>query len=197
MPKRSWPFPRAKLRARFSQGQIKVEMRGKRLFLPWKLDGRVPPPPQQLAEYEKVHPGLAECIIQMAERQQNHRHQKDMAPDKWRARGQWLGFTIVIVALGIVAYLVANGSPIQGGVPVFIALSGLVSSAVWSSVMGRRERKENLPSRHLLCLNCQNNLSEGIPLSSASHAKTKDSRAERRHQTDPVFATASTLAQRI
>ena len=99
------------------------------------------PPPQQLAEYEKVHPGLAERIIQMAERQQNHRHQKDMAPDKWRARGQWLGFAIVIVALGIVAYLVANGSPIQGVVPVFIALSGLVSSAVWSSVMGRRERK--------------------------------------------------------
>ena len=197
MPKRIWPFPRAKLR----QGSAKVRSRwrcaARGFFLPWKLDGRVPPPPQQLAEYEKVHPGLGECIIQMAERQQNHRHQKDMAPDKWRARGQWLGFTIVIVALGIVAYLVANGSPIQGVVPVFIALSGLVSSAVWSSVMGRRERKENLPSRHLLCLNCQNNLSEGIPLSSASHAKTKDSRAERRHQTDPVFATASTLAQRI
>ena len=103
------------------------------------------PPPKQLAEFEKVHPGAAERIIQMAEREQNNRHQKEMATirsrDQWLARGQWLAFAIVLAALGVVTYLVANGSPIQGVAPVFIALSGLVGSAIWSSVMGRQDRK--------------------------------------------------------
>lgn len=62
------------------------------------------PPPRMLAGYEETLPGAAERIMAMAERDLAHMHamQVKIVEDEAgeRSRGQWLGATVTIVALG-------------------------------------------------------------------------------------------------
>jgi|GEM_PF-2449477 uncharacterized membrane protein len=72
------------------------------------------PPSRQLAEYEKILPGLAERIVHMAEEEQKHRHHCDTSIVKAQTalplRGQWFGVSIMVllVACALIALLVAK-----------------------------------------------------------------------------------------
>ncbi len=68
-----------------------------------------------LYEYEQVHPGLANRIVNMAEREQQHRHQIETAqvenPYRLAKYGQVYGFLALLTVLAFAAWLVAAGHP--------------------------------------------------------------------------------------
>lgn len=72
------------------------------------------PSSRQLAEYEKILPGLAERIVQMSEKEQTHRHHCDDSFVKAQTlpplRGQWFGVAIMVllVACAMVALMIAQ-----------------------------------------------------------------------------------------
>jgi len=106
------------------------------------------PPPQILEHYEKIIPGLANRIVNMAEEQGRHRRKMegkiieaqilDSKEERIERRiGQILGFMIGFIALLISAYISINGSPITGSVIGGGALVSLVSVFV----IGRRKEQ--------------------------------------------------------
>ena len=81
------------------------------------------PPPAVLREYEDIHPGVAEQLFNLHEKQANHRMEMErqtQATDREaQARGQWTSFILVLAALivagvvgvwgrGIASYLAAG-----------------------------------------------------------------------------------------
>ena len=81
------------------------------------------PPPAVLREYEDIHPGAAEQLFNLHEKQANHRmemeRQTQAADREAQARGQWTSFILVLAALivagvvgvwgrGIASYLAAG-----------------------------------------------------------------------------------------
>lgn len=97
------------------------------------------PPPETLEAYGKVVPGLAEKIVDMADREQRHRHElerEDLKQDRREARrGQYLGF--VTILLLIVAALLAVW---LGSWPVALAF---LAPAVFQTIdkLVRRDRE--------------------------------------------------------
>jgi uncharacterized membrane protein len=104
-----------------------------------KFSGPIPHP-DILAGYEKIVPGAAERIIQMAESEQKHRHclentalQADISEAK---RGQILAFSIGSVVVAIGAYTAINGAPLGGGLIGGVGVAGLVSAFI----LGRNKK---------------------------------------------------------
>ena len=66
------------------------------------------PPPALLKDYDKVKPGLADTIVDMAQSEQEHRHNWESSSLKAqqddRRLGLWLGFSVT--AIGILAAVV-------------------------------------------------------------------------------------------
>jgi len=89
------------------------------------------PDAELLAKYEDVLPGLAHRIVQMAEREQAHRHAIEQVevhqPYQLARRGQILAITAIVLVLAFAVFLAAIGSPITAGVLVGIDLLGLVT----------------------------------------------------------------------
>ncbi len=95
------------------------------------------PEPDTLARYNDVMPGLGERIVAMAEREQTHRHDVDDKLIRVFSRGQWLGFTLGLVALLAGGYLSILGH--EGfGIAAFI---GSVAVIAGSLLFGRRGKK--------------------------------------------------------
>jgi uncharacterized membrane protein len=95
------------------------------------------PPPEELAEYDKVVPGLAERLIAMTEREQAHRHDIQITSVKTgfeiAARGQHYGLAVAILVLTLAAIFAFLGYPVEGAA---IATADLVAlTAVF--VIGR------------------------------------------------------------
>lgn len=87
------------------------------------------PTPEMLREYEEVLPGLAERIVRLPEKEQEHRH--DFS-DIWlrrearlRDRGQIFGMIALVIILAFCAYLAWIGEP-KMGAGVAIALVAAV-----------------------------------------------------------------------
>ena len=103
------------------------------------------PPPGQLIEYDHALPGLAERIVRLTEREQEHRHSVvDYAVKRnvrLKERGQLFGMAALVLGLAFCAYLVWTGSPAIAGT---VAI-GLVGAVVGIFVTGRnadaKERK--------------------------------------------------------
>jgi len=76
------------------------------------------PPPELLAEYNKVFPGCAEAIVEMAQKEQQHRHSRESrlseADFTLARRGQLIGATLAIVAVVGAIYLLAHDKSITG-----------------------------------------------------------------------------------
>lgn len=111
------------------------------------------PPPQLLQEYERACPGASERIFKMAEAEQQHRHtlqQQAMRADLEdlqrthgnTARGQVLGFGVVVAALAaaviIAVYSSAWGAPVAASI---IGAGGL-TSLVYVFIRGQRHRQD-------------------------------------------------------
>lgn len=96
------------------------------------------PPAEELEKYEKLLPGLADRIVKMAEKEQDHQHDMQKTGLKgeiWDGRiGQILGFLIGFGALGYGSHTAIAGAEITGG---FIGVGG-IGSLVAVFVYGRK-----------------------------------------------------------
>ncbi len=97
------------------------------------------PPPDLIAQYERVAPGFAERILTMAEReatarQENERRNTEIADRDIREarvetrRGQWMSFAITIAAFLTAAYCAAISQPWVAGVVAGTTLVSVVST---------------------------------------------------------------------
>ncbi|GAA1896448.1 hypothetical protein GCM10009716_03100 [Streptomyces sodiiphilus] len=115
------------------------------------------PPPELLAGYERVHDGLAERLVSMAEREQSHRHYMDRTDmteaNRLARRGQLCGLLALVVLAAVAVTLAIVGEPwaaailgtidVLGVVGVFVA--GQKFSAASSQPEPRPEQDE-MPS---------------------------------------------------
>ena len=89
------------------------------------------PAPETLAGYERIMPGLANRIVEMAEAYQ--RHQIGLERDQFKAatefgrRGQWFGLGVAIVGFAAAAYLGSLGQPAAAGVVAALDLGSIVT----------------------------------------------------------------------
>ena len=101
------------------------------------------PPPELLAKYNEVIPNGAERIMQMAEKQQGHRHDLETTVVngnvKSESRGQWMGLTISVVVLCLGGYLAYIGREIAGSIFVGVDLSALAGVFVYGKRLQRQE----------------------------------------------------------
>lgn len=71
------------------------------------------PPPKALAGYEETLPGAANRIVTMAEEEQSYRHKMTEKSiknnNRHTARGQYMGFILVLVLIGASVYLALKG----------------------------------------------------------------------------------------
>ncbi|QOE08393.1 DUF2335 domain-containing protein [Pseudomonas asiatica] len=111
------------------------------------------PSPKQLKQYEECHPGLAERIVTMAEKEQAHRHKTIDSMEAFRKgalehvsgrdrRGQYLGAVLVLAVLAFCFYLVDKGSPRVAGWVAAITLVGLAGVFVTGRFKRTSEDKE-------------------------------------------------------
>lgn len=87
------------------------------------------PPPDMLAEYEKIQPGFADRIVSMAEKQQNHRisiERSVVDTNNENSRiGLYIGGAIGIIGVTGSLIIVALGHPVSGLAALFLALASL------------------------------------------------------------------------
>ncbi|NMA17920.1 MAG: DUF2335 domain-containing protein [Clostridiaceae bacterium] len=88
------------------------------------------PPPEMLAEYEKIQPGLADRIVKMAEKQQDHRISLERSvvdTNNANSRiGLFFGGTIGIIGVAGSLILVALGHTVSGLSALILALASLI-----------------------------------------------------------------------
>lgn len=105
------------------------------------------PPPEMLAHYEAISPGLANRIIAMAEQQAAHRQslESHAVPEQLlqSKRGQIFGFCIGLLAIVCAAFVGIYGDPKVG---IAIAVSGLGTLAT-SFVLGQARQKRELEKK--------------------------------------------------
>jgi uncharacterized membrane protein len=85
------------------------------------------PPPNQLDDYDRVLPGLAERIVSMTEREQAHRHGLDRSFVRYRFTGQWAAVAIAIAAIGAGTFLIQDGHGGYGLAAIISAVGGLLA----------------------------------------------------------------------
>lgn len=106
------------------------------------------PSPRVLAEYEALYSGLADRIVQMAEKEMAHRHEQETIAlgaginfDKERiteARiGQFLAFGVVICVLGVCGYLATH----EAQATASILGGGTIASLALAFIKGRTHSK--------------------------------------------------------
>lgn len=97
------------------------------------------PPPAMYGEYEKVHPGIAKGLFDMAKEEQNHRIEWEntvlRATVKETTRGQWFGFIIAIFCIGVSGSLALGGHRL---VPSLIA-GTCACALVWQFVQKKKK----------------------------------------------------------
>ena len=108
------------------------------------------PPPQTLAEYERLCPGTASRILAMAEGQSQHRQEleKQVVVSNCRSqdRGPILGFILAAGVIVIGGYLILQGKELTGLSALVAALAAIVVPFVY----GKRAQKEKAEQRQEL-----------------------------------------------
>jgi uncharacterized membrane protein len=108
------------------------------------------PSPGILESYEELVPGASKIILEMAKKEQEHRHKLDQENIKAIAsiakRGQMFGLAFAIILVYICAMLIMNG---VGLMAVIIAVIGFVGLGLTSmSNKGRNYfRRNHRPNR--------------------------------------------------
>jgi uncharacterized membrane protein len=102
------------------------------------------PPPQMLADYDKILPSGADRIMKMAETQGEHRRKmedKALSGDfRNSTRGSWFGFILGMSAIIFGFILLLVGKNIEGYVTLFGGLAPLVGAFLYGSYKRRKER---------------------------------------------------------
>ena len=106
------------------------------------------PPPEVLAQYEEVLPGLADRIMVEAERQTAHRQAAEMTVIRNDARqsvfGLAAGVVTVLAALAVAAIFVFQGQPWFGIVALLAPITTLGGVFVHGTYSRRKERAARL-----------------------------------------------------
>ena len=115
------------------------------------------PSGSEMHEYALVDPELPRLIFDMAKAEQDHRHGLETSRqtssfqiyNKTRedkrataARGQWLGFIVCIVVLGLSALMAVLGQATLAVILAGVDVVGLAAVFVNSSISARASRKE-------------------------------------------------------
>jgi uncharacterized membrane protein len=105
------------------------------------------PPPDAFERYEEILPGSANRILEMAEKQHEHRISIERTIVFGNSRRAYLGLAagFIISALGIGGgiYLIATGHDWAGLALAGVNLTGLVGVFVYGSKARRDERNRN------------------------------------------------------
>lgn len=88
------------------------------------------PPPEVLAKYDKVHPGLVERIVRMAEEEQKQRHLNNRVFFRTFSRGQFFGFALSLAGMGVSAYLLSQGIAWNGLGVLLLSIAPTVVSRI-------------------------------------------------------------------
>lgn len=112
------------------------------------------PPPGMLAEYDERFPGLANQIVERADREQEHRHETTryrleterqalQLGAATTSRAQCLAFVIAMTIIigGFICIL--KGYPLFGLSAVILAIASLVGSFMYGAKVRREEAGEN------------------------------------------------------
>ncbi|MBF8265240.1 MAG: Protein of unknown function DUF2335, rane [Dehalococcoidia bacterium] len=104
------------------------------------------PKPSILKEYNDVVPGAAERILNMAEKQAEHRQFLEktvIIGDSKRAfYGLWAGVGVAVSVLGGAVFLIFTGHDFAGAVVAGLDITGLVSAFIYGTVSRRSERTQ-------------------------------------------------------
>lgn len=89
------------------------------------------PHPEILKGYDNVLPGAAERVLKMAEKEQDHRFDCDnkliggqLAQSK---RGQWMGFTIVLILIAVAIMFFVMGDIILAGTILSVTIGSIAT----------------------------------------------------------------------
>ena len=95
------------------------------------------PPPGALGEYERISPGAAKSILDMAVGQQAHRQSletQDMRHRTWMEKtGLITGFTLCLVGILVGGFLVYTGKSLTGFGIFLASLGSLVAAAIYKN----------------------------------------------------------------
>ena len=101
------------------------------------------PPPALLEGYERIHPGLANRLVTMAEKTTDHVIQQEAQGQRasivTTVLGQTYGFVIALSFLGAGTYLASNGQALAGAFLGAGGLAGIVTSFLKSRYEHRRD----------------------------------------------------------
>ena len=104
------------------------------------------PPPEVFRQYDQILPGAAERILQMAERQANHRQSLEAKLVDAECRDGLLGliFGLVIGLATILGgfYCIVQGFQLSGTALGLSGLTGLVGTFIYGSREKRKARQE-------------------------------------------------------
>ena len=103
------------------------------------------PPPAVLAAYERIHPGAADRIFTLAERQILHRHRLEtdslQGALRVEARGQWCALVVVLAGMLFGALLTYTGHGSAGLLAMLTPLAGVAAAFLHSRHAQSRERE--------------------------------------------------------
>jgi uncharacterized membrane protein len=113
------------------------------------------PPPEVLAKYEQLHPGMVKKIMEMSEIQSEHRRNIEIKLSEAQIRhqkctdieafiGQACAFTIVMTSLIGGIYLIISGY--QGAGTFFSAMSLILVGVVGFFIKGRNRETAKKPA---------------------------------------------------
>lgn len=104
------------------------------------------PPPVVLKDYESIVPGAAKIIIEMAEKQSNHRMEleKQVINSDISRSKQGLVFGFMVAMSGIIGSVVLGiyGNPVVSGILGFSTLGSLVGVFIYGSQSRVAERNK-------------------------------------------------------
>jgi uncharacterized membrane protein len=109
------------------------------------------PTPQELREYEEIHPGFTDRMLALTERETSHRIEDESlqtrATIELAKRGQVLAFVVVMTLGGGGIASILTGHSITGLAGLVVAAATLVGAFVAPNVFARRlARREVTPA---------------------------------------------------
>lgn len=99
------------------------------------------PSPSDLGEYEHIVPGAGERILRMAEKEQDHRIQKETSAIRLGWAGLIVGSLVTILIFGGGIWLISNGRN-WGVVNIIAGLSGLAGVFIYGTKPNFRFHQE-------------------------------------------------------
>jgi uncharacterized membrane protein len=113
------------------------------------------PTPQDLREYERIHPGFTDRILTLTEHETDHRIQQEQAQDSatidLAKRGQTYAFVVVMtLVLGGIAAILTDHS-LAGFAGLILAAATLAGTFVARNLLSRRsdETQANAPGAEI------------------------------------------------